>query len=480
MKLPQIILLSMFLALLVYTSLAMFVRPMSDDYCLLGGGIYKGPLEAVIEYYYTWSARYTAYYFGGVQGVLGNWSLIAVPILLIVSLCFAWGALVYKIASLLKLRDPRGIAVYGGLFLSLCFVDSISAEPIFWTAAMVSYGLSPLFFLLYLLSLIAVLEHQLSGIRLWLVSVIGGFALLLAAGFSETYIVFHGLILALAWLFALLFLRGQIKRTSLVFFSFGLLGLAIGAVVVLTAPGNSVRFTNTVVVDQASVGANSPSIAWNLFAYPLIDRYGTAINIFVFIATVFFLLWWYRDDTEAFLELRLERYATAKVFWLSLLLLIIINSVAIILPVLGTGWLVSRTWTMPRILQMSMAVFWAGFLTVHLVRKSTLKRLRRKILLNFTIRAIIVILILYPLVLIARNIYFGQEFASFAQEWATRDAFIREAAKTQSVVIIQVSKTSIESAMNIELPAPDYNRINECMALYYGIDRLEVSGEAAD
>jgi hypothetical protein len=477
MSLSRFVLILMFLAIVVYASLAVFMRPLADDYCLIANGIEKGPIQAALDIYYSWSGRYTTYFFVGWQGVLGNWSLILFPILVIIGFCLIWFRLTYQIANLLKLKNPVEIASYGGIFFGLCFVDSVSAEPIFWPSAMSSYALPALIVLLHLSSFLTLLEDEAKGLRLWLISCVWGFVLLFAAGFSETYVAFHGLSLSLAWGFAFFFLCGNVKRITLSFFSTSLLGLSIGALIVLNAPGAEVRLSSTLGVEEVSVSNKLPFIIWNLFAYPLIDRYGTAITILVFITTIFFLLYWYRDDADAFLGLKFNRYVTAKVFWLSLFAFFLVNSITIILPVLGTGWLVSRTWILPRVLQFGMAIFWAVLVTDYLLRSGSLKRLRGKMLLTLTVRGISAILLLYPIILIVRNVSLAQDFALFAQEWDARDAYVREAAKTQEVVTAPPLDHNMEVYMNLLIAGTESNWVNDCMEIYYGLEQYEVSGE---
>jgi hypothetical protein len=480
MKLSRLILALMLLALLVYASLAFFVRPMADDYCLMGECYYKGPVQAVADIYFNWSGRYTTYFIVGLQGVLGNGSLIVFPILLIAAFCLSWYTLIYQLAAFLKLKNPRELALYAGVFIGLAYVDSASAEPILWPSAITSYALPSLVILNHLTSFIIIHKHGLQGSKLFLLSFFWGFILLLAAGFSETYIGFHGLCLGFGWLFSLLFLRGDARKRSLIFLTISLLLLVIGALIVFTAPGNEVRVTSTLTAEQISITGNLNFILWNLSVYPLIDRYGTAIDILVFVLTVFFLLWWYRDDAEAFLETGLEKLANRKVFWLSFFIFLLINSITMILPVLGTGYLVSRTWIIPRTLQFCMAIFWGLLVKAQIMKRGGIKRFRQKKLLAMTQTVILLFLVAYPIILVARNASLIPEFAKFAQEWDARDAYIRELATTENIIRLPELEHNMEDYLNLGIAEVEATWVNDCMATYYNVDAYEVIEEAGN
>jgi hypothetical protein len=350
----------------------------------------------------------------------------------------------------------------------------VSIQPLFWSPATVAYGLPALISLLMLWNFIIILRDEWQGFALGLCSIIWAFLMFLSAGLSETYVGFQATALFIGVLLSVWAFRGQHRRTALIFIGLGLLGIITGGIIVILAPGNAVRL---------EVGSGLSGISMidfiflsllNVSTYPLIDRYGTAISILILLLTPVFLLWWYRDNPHKMLESPAIRFITGRNFVLIGLICLSIIFVTVSLSLYGVGGLVSRAWILPRLVEIITSILWGIFLTIWLLRSGQYSLLKRRLSFRVVKNVLLITLLLYPIIVIGRNIFLARDLSVYASDWDARDDDIRASSISQDIVVTSPLTYNIEDYLDLEVANSDYIWVNDCMANYYGISRLEV------
>ncbi len=239
---------------------SLFTFPYADDFCYGARASRLGALASVADEYLHWGGRYTATFllslFSENRRVLLD-AYWLIPIAVIVSTALA----TLRLMRTLGLRDPVTAALATATLVSACSWS----ESVYWLAGGFTYGLA----CALLLALLALeLELLWNGLRPSGTTI--GTAMLgafLLSGFNETVMLVHLALLALMILRAA---RQGAGRATLVPLALWLLAALVGALVVLLAPGNSVRSAEFPARDLAMAMFHTSEWLLERYALPLL------------------------------------------------------------------------------------------------------------------------------------------------------------------------------------------------------------------
>ena len=224
-----------------FAYLGSFTRMIADDFCSAAFANRLGLLRSVWYWYLNWSGRYTAFaadwlVFG--PG-LGPYRLhYFVPLSLVLWLIFTASALY------LYLRKNHELAFLHSLALACIFIFVVLLltpdipQSLFWWNGMRTYALSLVLFSFYIF--LYQLNRQYFKLNPPVTYVLGFILFFLSGGISETMAVAQTVFIL--FMISLHFLKLVDRpRTELYFLFFSLAGLIASMVVLILAPGNTVR-----------------------------------------------------------------------------------------------------------------------------------------------------------------------------------------------------------------------------------------------
>ena len=229
-----------FLVLLAsYVVAGLFVRPAADDWCAAALVSQKGVIGGAIDSYQSWSGRYAATLTAFSAVGAREWVGRVVPGLLMVVWCIAFVDLARGVFWVRQTGERRywiSLALGAGFTVSLIAIAPHQYQSLYWEAGTLAYT-APL----VLITLVAgvVVRSSRQGSTAVGLGVIGA-ASFVAAGFSETATV--AMVTGdLAVLLSCRRSRGIGTRQIVPALTTSLVGLALGTLLMIAAPGNAQR-----------------------------------------------------------------------------------------------------------------------------------------------------------------------------------------------------------------------------------------------
>lgn len=232
------------MAIGLYIYIGSFNRMLGDDYCTMYQGQHLGLLRSIWFWYLTWDGRFSAH--------VADW-LIALSgpggypfytfIFLLTWVVFA--AIAVKKA--LQFRGYLSFKLLAAILLAVFLVfTTLSLTPdiiesLFWWGGVRAYVSPLVFIVLYFAFYYHFMASPLKGIQtsLWLAISLG--LAFFMGGFSETFtpvlVIFFAGIVGIR----LLISKFNMKSASTLFLSAGFLGALLSLIVMVLAPGNSIR-----------------------------------------------------------------------------------------------------------------------------------------------------------------------------------------------------------------------------------------------
>ncbi|MCU0497553.1 MAG: DUF6056 family protein [Anaerolineae bacterium] len=225
--------------MLIY--LGQFNRAMADDYCFTFDARRLGLFGAVDNFYRVWSGTYSSTFFQSLVGLNEAWSLV--PIILSVLWLIAAMTLAYQVAKILNTREtPWVTLIIGGLIVYAANDGTANVfQSLFWTSGAITYT-APLIVLTFNIALCLYALRTFGNRPLspaYFALVAGG--CMWAGGYSPLFAVFQVTLFTLLTLGSVIGLRGQIRRNALALFATGFIFALTALIILLIAPGNSVR-----------------------------------------------------------------------------------------------------------------------------------------------------------------------------------------------------------------------------------------------
>ena len=439
--------------ILLYCLLGVFSRLMADDYCYASIPIEYGFLGSIDHYYQRWFGRLTQIVAGGAAMLIGvPFAQVFPAVLVIVWLLALWWLVnemkhVNSAANANENQDENknGQRLYPLIIAALILYATLAGTPqihhsLYWISAVF-----PFMFPLVLLTLFCALTLRSSYQRstVWML-VCAGVLSFAAGASSEPYAVMQIVLFG-----GLLFVFRQSRARKLL--SVGLITAIIALVIMVLAPGNTYR-QSLFVPTHDLLPLATQSL---LYAAGFIAASAAYFSPGAVIAALFLPSLLNTGETP--------RYKLSR--WLILLvgfgLIVVFN-----LPV------IYATSVPPPARTYSMAQF--AFVCTLVLFSTTL---HIRVSPRVRVSLVIAVLVIAPLLTSVKLVQLVPTLAQYAAEWDAREALIRNAEPGSQVVIAPLevdlaTRTGLEDLMN----DPAY-WINECAAIYYGIESIRVSAE---
>jgi hypothetical protein len=229
--------------LLIHAFTGTFIRLIADDYCSSAIARSMGVLGGTIQWYLTWSGRYSANFLDSLVGTIGpGITSYTTPI----SLAFWFLALAAAVSHALPAgRHPSKFLIIGLISSLLLFctleISPNAAQSLYWEQGMHSVIPPLILACAYFGLLLYKLKAAASAKASVALALLSGVVAFIAGGFSETFIAMQTTLLIILIIFGLTFDAGQFKKKLLWFSLAGLLGSVLAMIIVIAAPGNQFR-----------------------------------------------------------------------------------------------------------------------------------------------------------------------------------------------------------------------------------------------
>ncbi|MBZ0295371.1 MAG: DUF6056 family protein [Anaerolineae bacterium] len=466
------------LPLLTHMYNGFFSRIIADDYCTATDTLSSGLVDAVTHRYWQWNGRYTNVIVKGVLAPLGAPGAALLPALL----AMLWLAVAvwtcYQIARTLRLRQPfvAALLLATGLILATLDGAPLVMQSLYWTGGAIPYTLPLIMLTLFVGFVIVAIREQRADRPLTLLT-----ALLLtftAGGLSEVFTTLEVTALALAGLAAYIWLPAESKRPAITLLVISLIGAAVALLVVMIAPGNSVRQAYFVGGDSLLEKTNSlpeaviqTVIFATAFIVSMLARFAP-LQILILGITAYWVGYTFHQSVPSVILRPRSRWLLLGGSAVVLLLLVM----ASIFPgVYATAALPpGRAYPVPLFAMSCVVAAWGMIMGFGLRRTASTQSI------GIGAIAVAIVVVATGLFLSVRNLEITPQLRTFATEWDARDQLIREqVAQGETNVIVQPLSAEMGALMGLnDLEQDGSKGFNDCAADYYGVESLTVVAPA--
>ena len=229
--------------LLIHAYTGTFIRFIADDYCSSAIAKTAGILGGTVQWFLTWSGRYSANFLDSLVGTIGpGITRYTTPIAL--ALWFpALAAAVW--ATLPAGRRTNKFLIIGLISSAVLFcaleISPNAAQSLYWEQGMHSVIPPLIFACAYFALLVDKLKTDTSARASAALILLSGVMAFIAGGFSETFVTLQTTLLMIVIIFGFTFDAGQFKKKLFWFSLAGLLGSVLAMIIVIAAPGNQFR-----------------------------------------------------------------------------------------------------------------------------------------------------------------------------------------------------------------------------------------------
>src|SRR5256714_4067937 len=231
------------IAIAIFINLGWYNRYMADDYCHAAALNRSGFVHAQVSNYLSWGGRFTyAALMSAAESFGPKTASIGPPVCLTLWLLVG-GWTLYQIARLNRCREPFLIACLGSsviVYTMLNVADNL-VQSAYWQAGYLLY-MAPLVVLTFYIGMVSyAVRKNVRGLPRTAMMIVVALTTLFAGGINEPFtfsqVAGHVLALSVCYFSP----RGSARKRALPFILAGLTGTAIAFVIMVSAPGNSVR-----------------------------------------------------------------------------------------------------------------------------------------------------------------------------------------------------------------------------------------------
>ncbi|MGD0806393.1 MAG: DUF6056 family protein [Anaerolineales bacterium] len=229
--------------LLIHAYTGTFVRFIADDYCSSAIARAGGLLGGTIQWYLTWSGRFSANFLDSLVGTIGP-GITSYTTPLVLTLWFlALAAAVWHALPAGGNSNKFLITGVSTLLLLFCTLEMSpnTAQSLYWEQGMHSVVPPLIFASAYFGLLLYKLKSSPSSRTSAMLVFLSPVMTFVAGGFSETYVTLQTTLLIILFVFGLLLNPEQFRKKLLWFSAAGLLGSVLALILVIAAPGNQFR-----------------------------------------------------------------------------------------------------------------------------------------------------------------------------------------------------------------------------------------------
>lgn len=459
-------------ALAFFMYLGTFSRFWADDFCyFVTFENSQNIFQAVQTFYFSWSNRYTNILLIGIIGIFGRQAIAYLPAVMIGLLVLSLFMLFQQLKILLRLPISSLISLNLAILLSFFTILQTPNrfQSVFWMMGLVTY-FAPLIFLASTTALIAWgIRVRPIGKQRASMLILLAILVFLAGGLSETTLTFQITAFSLVFAAALAFTYGEQKKSAIIFSLVALTFSLLALLVVILAPGNTIRLETMPEDTQFSI---DKALLIFIFTWDFIRDTTRSLLTPTLVSVV-------AAFSVALAASRQQAIPTPRRFWLILALvaptayLLIASMVTPSVYVYGAYGYPEPRALFPAQFVLTAALMIFGFLlgwqTANwLLQKSSLLVSSGKIVIILFLLAVAA----YPLWFLQRETQTVPQFARHAERWDARNAYIIEQRQQGNLDIILDGIPS--PGKLIELRANRNFWVNLCVADFYGLNSIAV------
>lgn len=218
-------------------------RLIADDFCSAHFARRLGLFRSIWYWYNNWSGRYTAFGVDWLMEKIGVYALPIMPPLVLL----AWYVFTFlALRSSMRAYFPGDNATFAALTLGAVFLFAVLSlsplvlQSVYWWNAMRSYSLPLVLLTLYAVFFQIGTQKLRTKNELLAGSLISFLFLFASGGLGETYVAFQTMLLSML-LIREWFIHKNVKTPQFRFLFAGLAGSVIALLIVVSAPGNTIR-----------------------------------------------------------------------------------------------------------------------------------------------------------------------------------------------------------------------------------------------
>lgn len=450
------------LPLLAHMLVGSYTRMMADDFCTSYLGRTEGLIGGFIVQYNTWAGQPSNILLKNAVGIIGMWVIPLLPSLVIVS----WmGALMWTLEEIFKgLRPPRWILLLAAAAYLFAIFDGspLIIQSLYWLAAVIPYTMPLVVATVYVGFLARVLQSEKPiGTPTLLLSAILCF---IAGGFSENYIVVQLGALLAGIAICVLLPSPRLRQRALPVLIAGLVGTALVLVIILAAPGNTVRragFPPPPSVLTIVTSGTIQTIAFIVVSLTSFSPVGALITVIVsaYIA--------YCYSSRATIPIT-PFHALA---FLMFLFLPVAAYVAAGVYATGGALPPARSYIIPQT-HIVGALALAGYTIGSQLKARGAFRHASRVGQSIAVVLIVALVILGPVRAAAQTLQTLPAFQVFATEFDQREQYIT-AARGETTLTVAPLTVDVGERVGLETIGADPEFwVNGCAARYYGLEAI--------
>ncbi|GAB4452741.1 MAG: hypothetical protein Kow00120_22820 [Anaerolineae bacterium] len=465
---------------LLYAFLGIFVRYMADDYWWAKVAQEHG-LWGAFEYWYTsFNGRFTTIFLQTLLALIGPQTSAIVPPVLIGTWLVASIWAVRQFSLVIGVSNPATVSVIFGALIVFTVIDGLPHpfQTVHWQSGALLY-LFPLVVWTAYLGLIGYRLRRGKNRPSLPFLFLCGLLLFVSGGTTEVALVLQlgslglALLILAAWREGPAWIRAALRPVLIA----GFVGTVIASLLLLPAPGNSVR--QSLLPPMTSLLMRLRTFAWPMtnFLVSSLARHVLSVGVLLMIPA------WValrlhpqpsRVPGSLLVTPRRLRRATAALFEFAFALValfffpFVFLSVQIVLPL--------RSYSIP-LWVVVWALVWIGYMIGLALRFTDLPhRVRASPPLRYGILALAIALVLLgPGKALLEGVAQIPVYADYAAAWEAQQAQIQEALQ-EGVADLEVAPLYNPWKIRMIGPMPNFS-MNQHVADYYGLDSIYASWE---
>ncbi len=462
-----LIILACSLPIVIHVINSMNSRMLADDFCFAANVFGKGLSGAMHYYYYNWQGTFSSTAVQSTIALSGGGLVRWLPSILILSWWFGLILLSRQLCVLLKFQDTSLTSVALATLILYGILEGTPTvfQSIYWTSGSVTYALPMVLFTLWNGLLLYFIRQQLANYIVVCVALVAGLGAALLAGFSPIFAIFELGVLALV-LCAIWIQKSTHYRTAGLILAIAIIGAIIGTIIMIAAPGNSVRQalfnkpSSLLALIGINLTATASYIGIDLSAFSLVPN----LVLLVVGGWVVSRRLPPSSPTSVLIK-RNPRKWLGGALGIAIVLLF-----GIFLPTSYniSGFPPGRALIIPHSVVIILALVWGSVMALS--AKKTAPHVS-----TIMIIAVTALLAIGPIYSASKSLAMLPKLRTFSTEWDARDTAIRQAI-SQNKDQIMITPFSVDLADYVNVGAVE-GEFASCLKDYYKVQNLTIQNQ---
>ncbi len=441
-------------------------RMLADDYCFAANVQGKGFTGAMNYYFYNWQGTFSSTAVQSAVALSGGWLVPWMPALLVIGWWVGLFLLMWQLCGLLRFQLPRLSALALATLILYTILQGTPTvfQSIYWISGSVTYAVPMVLLTIGCAGLLYITRKTLSSIWIVVAFVVTGLCAMLLAGFSPIFAVFEIGLFGLMLLYVG-FNRPKWLRPAGILLIAILIGAGIGTVIMVAAPGNSVRQSlyhkpeGLLALVGVNVVSTASYIGIDLSAFSLVP------HLVLLVVGGWIISQGIVGNSDLYIRVkRSPRKWLATALAVALILLF-----GIFLPTSYniSGFPPGRALIIPHVVMVGLVLAWGGVIALSLKKNSSETGKTSSVLLF----VMAILLVIGPLLSTGKSVALVPKLQTFAAEWDARDALIRQTKNESGEVSVPPFSVDLADYVNVGTVEGEFVG---CLQDYYHIQQLVV------